>query len=319
MKKEKKLSRKEEIRVQKALMEMYHSGDQDLREEAIVRLWDMIEQFAWYAIKTWYPTYYAVEESREELLSCCKVAFLSEIWKFNPEQGTLSTFFTYPFKHEMHEWIHKEANDTTGYHAKMVQQVQNAIHELQSIGADISPSAISHICGLSVKKVNQTLDRIEMSHPQSLNAGEQFEEMVKGSSKSPEEMFLEAEASETIAHALKSLSEMDRLAVILYFGLDGSESKSYNAVAKIMKISAPQAQTCIARALHILRNNRSLNMMFGRGAVNYRQRQLDSIEISLITNENFIQAYNVLDDGIGADMNRQTSQASAKIPVLLSF
>ena len=38
--------------------------------------------------------------------------------------------------------------------------------------------------------------------------------------------------------------------------------------------------------------------MFGKGVSNYRQKQLDAIEISLITNENFIDAYKVLDENV---------------------
>ena len=308
-------NREEEVKMQKALMQMYHSGDPDLKEEAIIQLWDMLEQFVWYAMKKWYPTFYSVEESREELFSCCKIAFLSEIGKFDPEQGTLSTFFTFPFKHEMYEWINKETHDASGYHSKMMQQVQNAIRELQSLGADVTPAAISHVCGLSVKKVNQTLERIEAKNAQSLNTDEQLEEVIKGNSKSPEELFLEAEATETIASALRGLSEQDRTAIVLYFGLDGGGSRSYNAVAKQMKISPPQAQTSIARGLHILRNDKSLKVMFGKGATNYRQRQLDTIEISLVTNENFIQAYDALDEVV----EEKPATSGSTTTVLLTF
>lgn len=307
---------KEDVELQKALMAMYNSGDPDLKEQAIIRLFEMIEDFIWYIMKKWYPTFYADKEAREELFGCCKVAFLTEIGKFDPEQGTLSTFLTYPFKHEMYEWINRETHRTSGYLSKMIGQVEAAIRELQSIGAEVTSSSISHLSGLSVKKVEQALERIEFKNPASLNTEEQLEEILTGNAKSPEQLFLEAEQSETIAKALKNLSSQDRTAIILYYGLDGTGPKSYNAVAKLMHISPPQAQTAIARGLHLLRNDTALKVLFGKGAANHRQKQLDSIEISLITNDSIISAYSVLDELDETESNTPSDTISSECVVI---
>lgn len=289
-------SKQLDIDENKALMAMYHSGNPDLKEEAIVRLFEKAEMFIWHFIKKQHPTLYGDPYYNEELFSCCKIAFLENIKDFDPEKGTLSTFLTLPFKHEMYEWVNRDLNDASGYHAKMMIQVQDAQKTLWARNVEPTPAAISNLTGLSVKKVEQTLLRIEAKKTQTCDSEEQWEEAVKGNCKSPEEMFLENEEHEALARALKILPAQDRIAIILHFGLDGSAPRSYSAVAKKMHISAPQAQASITRGLHILRGDTSLRVMFGRGAQNFRQAQLDGIEISLVTNENFINAYDVLDE-----------------------
>ncbi len=308
------LKKEQQIKELQFLMGMYHSGNPDLKEEAIERLWKKTEMFVWSSIQKWYPTFYTNEYCREELYSAAKVGFMSCIKDFDPLKGTLTTFLTYPIKHEMLEWINREFNNSTGHHSKMMKQVQDAEKLLAAQGCEITSSAISAVTGLSVKKVDAALIRIEARNMQSLNSDEQREEVIRGQCKSPEEMYLEKEGMEAIAKALQILSDQDRRAIILYFGLDGENQRSYNAVAKKMHISAPQAQTCVVRGLHILKGVESLQVMFGRGAQNYRQSQLDSIEISLVTNDNFINAYNMLDDE--TEMEKSIIQGDA---VFLSF
>ena len=207
------------------LLAMYHSGDSELQATAIIRFFAKIENFIWHFIKQQWPTLYGDPYFNEELFTCCKIAFLEQIGQFDPSKGTLSTFMTRPFKHEMYEWVNRELHNTTGYFVKMMQQVQDAKKELAAKGIEPTTAAISNLTGLSVKKVEQALKNIEAKKTLSIDDEESWEENLKDQHKSPEEIFLENEQISAIGEALKSLPSQDRIAIILHFWIGWRGSK----------------------------------------------------------------------------------------------
>lgn len=299
----------------KALMAMYHSGNPDLQEQATIMLFEKADTFIWHIMKTEYPTFYSDIAIREELYSACKVAFMEYIGRFDPEQGTLSTWLTYPMRHAISDWIDKNISNSSGYHSKQMRQVELAIERLQERGEIPTPALIAFETGMSVKKVESTLRRIEANNLKSFETNEELEGMISARMPSPEDAFMEEEAKRTIAKALSILPDQDKLILIYHFGLDGGDPRSYATVGRMVGISAPQVQTAIARSLRVLKGNNELRVMFGKGAQSYRQRQLDTMEISLVTNENLASAYDCLDEDI-VDIEIKTDKPAR---VVLTF
>ena len=307
-----KVQRTDNMDEMKALVSMVHSNVPDLKEEGVVRLWEKCEDFVWHMIKTEFSPYYSDFEIREELHSACKVAFMEYVESFDPEKGTLTTWMTYPMRHAITEYIDDMLSRSSGYYSKQMRAVEDATRHLQLRGIPVTADGIAYYADMSVKQVEKILKRIEATKTKSFDSSEELESMITSHLPSPEEAFWESEANDTIQSALATLPEMDRLAVIKCFGLDMLDPRSYAAVAKELGVSAPMVETMIARSLRVLRGNDSLRNMFAKGAKSYRQRQLDTIEISLVTNEKVRAAYDCLDEEPEVDTARKETKVVIK-------
>lgn len=280
----------------KALIYAFNNGTPDEKEDAITKLFYKVEDFIWYFLKREYPTFYSDAEIREELYAECLKAFMECIGDFNPEKGTLSNWVTYPFRHAVTNWIGDNIANSSGYHAKQMREVEKVTEKLQERGIPVTAAQIAFETGMSIKTVEKVQRRIEANRIKRFDSNEELEGMISARMPSPEDAFMEEEAKRTIFKALSVLPDQDKLILVYHFGLDGGDPRSYAMVGKMVGISAPQVQTSIARSLRILKGNTELRVMFGMGAKSYRQKQLDTMEISLVTNDRIASAYDCLDE-----------------------
>ena len=90
------------------MMEDYHSKDPMRRAQAMIFLWDNINQFAMSYIHEKLPN--ISPDSFQDCLSEAKVTIFHDMERYDPQKGTLTTFFSYSLRHAVHTYLSKESN-----------------------------------------------------------------------------------------------------------------------------------------------------------------------------------------------------------------
>ena len=228
---------------------------------------------------------------------------MQEMGKFNPDIGTITTYFTPYLLHAMNNYIDNEINRSTPYYANIMKLIKEAVTHFKSQHIVPTTSDIAYYTGLSVKKVEDGLQRIQAINEAHYESEVDLDTMLKKSFDGPEEEILKQERTRTLEKALMELNQKDRVIIGMRFGLTSDPAMSFNTIAKELHMPVNQVQNSVNRSLRILNANRDLRLLEGAGHAYKRHVSLDYTEMSVGPDSDILQLY----DDIGEDFDAECS------------
>ncbi len=273
----------------RTIVKAYNTEDPDLKAWAIQEMIRKVRGFVGHMIDKHFPTY--KKDYYDDLYSEGTIAVIEEMGHFDPEKGTLTTYFTPYILHRMNAFINNEVNRSTPYYVNIMRQIKKTQEYYNEIQVTPTVADIALHTGLSVKKVEDGLRRIEAlneCHYQS--TAELDAEITNNVFESPEEEIIKKEQNELLQEALSKLEELDQKIIMLKFGLDDKDEKSYAEIAKALGIPVNRVLNSLNRSIRIMRSDDGLKNLNGKR----RHRSLDKVELAYMPDDtNF---YDCLDE-----------------------
>lgn len=277
------------------IMEQYHSGNDDLKAQAIENALKESEGLIGFIIGKYFSMYKA--GYYDDLYNEGVCAIIENLGRYNPEEGAFSTFITYPLIHVMSAFVNSISNKSTPYYSSIMNKVRNAIKHFEAEQFTPSVSDIALYTGLSVKKVEEGLRRIEATKEESFSSDYELDQMMTEFEITPEEELIQKEEHEALIEALKTLTKKDCELLLLKYGiLDGTPEKSNNTLAKLTGISVSRVAQSISRSLRILSDNEKLNRLHGKTVKRMKEDDISGLQITLSPSESFLDMYEELED-----------------------
>lgn len=275
-------------RMRKIMMD-YHSGSTALKNLAVEQMLKEMEGFIGHMIKKHFAAF--ATECYSDLYNEGVIAILEYMDKFNPDYGTATTYFTRPILHAMSAYVNQITNKSTAYYSAIMNKIRNAVSYFESQEIQPSLSDIAFHTGLSVKKVEEGLKRINAANEYHYTSDAELDSVLQHQTNNPEEDLLEKERNESIGRALGKLGDVDKKIILLRFGFDDGKSKSYSTIAKLVKLPINQVSNSINRSLRILRENPELRAYSTGSALKHKEEVLNNMEITLVPDMEAINIY----------------------------
>lgn len=190
----------EEKRMLKAIVNAYNSDDADMKGWAIQEMMSRVNGFIGHMIDKHFAVY--KKQYYDDMFSEGSIAVVEEMGRFDPDKGTLTTFFTRYILHRISNFIDAEINRSTPYYSNIMNAIKDAKKYFDELHVQPTISDIALHTGLSVKKVEDGLKRIEATNEQYYAVDSDLDAMVKKSFESPEDDILRKERIETLRQAL---------------------------------------------------------------------------------------------------------------------
>ena len=151
-----------------------------------------------------------------DLVNECGKAIYDNIDSYNPEQSTLTTFFTLHLVHAISDFITREINRNSAYYSKNVRKVERAIEYFKANGKQtVTKTDIALYTKLNIHKVEDALINIQAKNAISIDDDIVINSI--SSSDDPSDIALKNERSEIISNALETLTDYDREIITLYY------------------------------------------------------------------------------------------------------
>ena len=267
------------------IMNDYHSGNNDKRQDALARAMKELEGFIHLIIKRSYSTY--TKKYFYDLLQEGYLGVAIGMEKYNPDMSMPSTFF-YPYiKHEMQGFITRNVDKTTSHYSSNIKKINKAIQELEEKGICYTNVDIALQTGMTIETVDQSMSirkyrdevHIDACPPNVIDA-----EMEESRHKTPEEEYMEGETISTIYRTIHTTLSADEIKVLqLHFGLNDTETVSEGEIARRMSIPKDKVKRLLNRAIRKLRQSELANV-FGDNMIK-EEKFLEDVSIPLVPRE----------------------------------
>lgn len=289
---------KQEIR---DIVSAYNNGDNDLKAWAIEEMVRRTNGFIGTIINKHFEEF--KNEYYGDLHAEGVVAIIENMGGLHIDKGTITTYFTRILIHAMSEFLHSETSRSTPYYANIMRKIKEAqkYYESQHITATVTD--ISLLTGLSVKKVEDGLRRIQAVDAYYYGDEEGLDSVVNGVAQTPEHQMIEKERTQILANALTCLTEEDRKIVLLRFGFEYGKEMSYNQIAKKLHLPVNQVMNSLNRSLRILHDNQELKNLEGKGSYHRKTNTLNSTEMNIMPDKNVINIYADIDEDLPVEIN----------------
>lgn len=287
-----------------AIIEAYNSGDEDLRKWSMEEMLKEIQGFVGKIINKHFYNYKA--DYYDEMYEAGILAVFENMGKYDPSRGTLTTYFTSYILHEITDFISHETNHSTPYYANMIIQIKEAIKYYESKHKTPSPADIAIYTNLSIRNVQEGLNRIkaldEFRYDQEMDLERQLaEENIYCGFDLPEERVIQEELTDVLYEAVQSLCEEDRMVILLRLGIIDGDEKSYNSIARELNMPVNIVMQRYTRGIRVLQNYPPLRELVNPSLKRNHQKVLNN-PLSLTPTENIFALYAELDGEDKEDM-----------------
>lgn len=301
----------------KIIVDSYNTGDKKMRAWAIQEMTSRIKGFIGHMIDKHFSAYKG--EYYDDLFSEGFVAVVEEMGRFNPEKGTLTTYFTPYILHKLSNYIDNEINRSTPYYSNIMKSIKEAIKYFEALHVVPTLSDIALHTGLSVKKVEDGLQRIQATNEQYYETDADLDAMVTQTFEGPEQELIKKERTEVLRDAILELDKKDRVILGMRFGIDDGCQKSFATIAKELHIPSNQVMNSINRSLRILGSNYELRRLEGAEHEFRRRKTLRNTEMSKLPDSGMIQLYDDFDDyEVEVNINIRKKSDEEDGPIILS-
>ena len=312
----------EEKRMLKAIVNAYNSDDADMKGWAIQEMMSRVNGFIGHMIDKHFAVY--KKQYYDDMFSEGSIAVVEEMGRFDPDKGTLTTFFTRYILHRISNFIDAEINRSTPYYSNIMNAIKDAKKYFDELHVQPTISDIALHTGLSVKKVEDGLKRIEATNEQYYAVDSDLDAMVKKSFESPEDDILRKERIETLRQALSDLEERDRLILGMRFGVDNEEQKSYSMIGKALGMHPNQVMRSVNRSIRILSANQDLRKLEGIGQTKRKRAALSHSQMSVMPDADILQIYAAIDENTEAEISikirsKADTDFEMEEPIILSL
>ena len=297
-KKEKKFSssysdeQKEELR---NIIADFNSGSETAKKAAIERIVDKVSGFIGEMIRRRLPSFVA-SGHYHDIYDECIVTVISLIGGYDPDQGTLTTYYTYPLIHTLSEYANSMTNHTTAYYSKIMNQIRSAKAYFESQSITPSVTDIAYHTGLSVLSVEKGLRKIEEAGECFYESAAVLDGIISQYEEPVDEKIIRKEESKHLTAAFQRLTELERKIISLRYGLLDGDTKSYLAISKIVNLPVNQVSNIVSRTLRLLRDDEELcHIYYASERQKADRNRLKDNEITFMPQGTILNLYDALD------------------------
>lgn len=274
----------------KAIVAAYNSEDANMKAWAIQEMLKKVQGFIGHMIDKHFPTY--KKEYYDDLYNEGVIAVIEEMGRFDPDKGTLTTYFTPYILHRLNTFVNVEVNRSTPYYANIMRTIKEAQKYYSELHVKPSVADLALHTGLSVKKVEDGLKRIEATNECHYQSAVELDSMGINTFKSPEEEMLEKERNQLVMNAVSKLEELDRQIIALRFGLYDDNEKSFAEIAKALGLPVNRVMNSVNRSIRIMSTDKGLKNLENKR----KSSTLSKTELSYMPDESMARVYDCLDD-----------------------
>lgn len=279
--KKNKLAKKKELEIH--YMELYHSGNTELRKQAVEYFVNGHLGYIGGIIKKRYRSF--MENHYHDMLQCGVMGIVLSLEKFDPKRTRLTTFaYTYVI-HELTLYISENIYMTSPHYADNLKKVNNAITFFENHDMAYTSEDICERTGLKYDTVLQTLQMRTASNLVFLDENEEVADSLSFPDSSPDAVLEQKEREDTLIKALNSLDDKTRLVLQYRFGIN-PEGRVINLsdLAHMMKTSIDEIRRIQNVAILTLRTNPELRSIY-KDYTTASERKMREMEISLLPPE----------------------------------
>lgn len=234
------------------ICEMIKSEDKEIHDEGVTLLLGCLSAYILSEIKTKYRTYMPLYLS--DMMQNAYMAVIKDAGKFDPDKGTLTTFYSKQITHGIQNYINGLHGSTPHYTSAM-KQIRKFEQRRKEKGLDYNVQDICIETGLPMATILKCL-QINGTKSVSLESTD-IVDALQSNSRTPEEIVM---AKEDIAYARRLVEEShltnkERICLCLRFGIGSEEdrNRSYLEVQDIMAsygydLSLSEIQKTLANA-----------------------------------------------------------------------
>ena len=233
-----------------------HSENEAVCTAAKNKLYDELVGFIGLEINRYFSTYKT--EYYEEMMHEAWVGIMENIDDYDPGRSLPTTWAHYAIVHQIKLFINEVSNKSSTHHSLRMNEIKNCIEDFKKRGLTPTVSDISNYTSISVKCVEEELDRINLTKPTSLEAYPVESPSFSDIGQNPEFLYMKNELAERLYKAIDELPSIERNVIKYHFGIGAEEVSSATKIAQKLGINRPEVQTALSRALKKLDSSRYL-------------------------------------------------------------
>jgi RNA polymerase sigma factor (sigma-70 family) len=194
-----------------AIMDKYHSGNQQLRDEAVAEMIAALDDYVYYMIHRRFAGYMSMIE---DLAQSGRMAIIEHMGDYNP-QFKLTTFFSFHIQNALQELVNKE-NGESHYYAESKNIIVKTIRSLGMDFDNIDEQVLAMHLNMTTSRLHSILEKtlrkkkVELIEEDGETSTEYFD--------SPETAFMKAEKAQEFRNCLDSLDETEQIVLCMHFG-----------------------------------------------------------------------------------------------------
>lgn len=223
------------------IMEKYHNGGKEERDEAQKEMLGILESYLLNIIMTRYYSY--TRKHMGDLLQQGYLAIITGMKTYDPELGAPTTWFSRYIHHELQNYINTQVNHTTQHYSTATRKVMECIERKKKQNKPCTKKDIYLETGVPLKTIAKCLELQEMTSV-SLSSEESPTE-PSSNFIDPEEYVTNKIEQEHIADIvfgsrdgkyISTLTEQEKNVIALRFGFDGRGERSFAEIENITGI-----------------------------------------------------------------------------------
>ncbi len=209
------------------IMEMYHSGDEDLIKAAKTCTVDSFSKYIYDMIHQNYPTY---TKYTDELYQSGVEGLLKALENYDENLGAFTTHAKHYMYHELNKQINFHNNDLTPHFYSIQKQISNAMSDLNKKGMDANIRRVSKKTDLSPEVVKREMDFMNHTNFRYLDDENDkgLQEIEDTYSVNPERAYTQKEKAQSLQNAIDALSDKEKDIIEMKF----FEGKTNDQIAK---------------------------------------------------------------------------------------
>ena len=250
-----------------AVMEMYHSGDNELKAKATEMIINQLEGFIRHTINKKYPTY--AYQYTEDMISNANIAILTDLPKYDPAKGKLTTFFYLPIVHALQEFLDVMVNHTTTHYSTNLNKILKVINKLENEGKPWNIQILRNETGLREETIKRCLNLVQYKNEAYFETEDFLDSQVGGFTESPEDILIEKERDTALYESLLKLDKTERMAMILFYGVGRKSKMSYKNTAEALGIKIDEVKKCIKHGQSKLQADKKLKAIYKSNLKNH--------------------------------------------------
>lgn len=235
-----------------ALMQDYHSDDENKKKKAIEAIIGDLTGLVLYIIKRKYSSY--TTKYYDDLVQSGELGILIGLKDYDPTKSMPSTYFHCFIIHEIQDFINQNVHKTTSYYSAHIRKINKVMSKLETLGLPCTSRDISIQTGLPLDTVEKVLRIMHGSNEVGLDTCENtFENPDFGN---PATEYIKKESAEDIRRILQEVLTEEEAQILFYLhGIGDNKQLSLKVIAQKMSISIDRVKKLKTLAYCKLRNS----------------------------------------------------------------
>ncbi len=287
-----KITKQEEIELVARYKKAVENNDREDIKEIMLIMWEQLGAYANNQLRKSYPTYYEKEVWRKEMFQEVYALLHEEFCNFDPNTGRLITWSKRHIQHAAQTYINRECMKTSDHYAQGITRIKRAMAEANKEGIEnLTISELSERTKLPQTTIKTCLSIINRTNVVHIESNEfNGDTYIKGEDPLPEQQVILAEEMLDLKKALATLTDLERQAIDLKYGLSDGVQLKYPEIAERLNVTKEKISKTVSSAEQKLKKILSKSASFAHRASKGKKDENQPITFTPIDNndENYL-------------------------------